>query len=124
MKKAISLILALLMCLSLCACGGSPSSAKEEEKITTSYAAIAKVKSYGLYGLENKIAGELFFKRFAAPKYGSENAKQNADGSWSVSLKGNMTGYTDEYATKVDTKTFSVSATVREDGTVENLKIN
>lgn len=126
MKKLFSLLLILTITLSLCACGSSTTSDNtetEEKKITTSSEAIYEVKNHypdaSMFSLENQIAGELHFKSYHDPKYGSEEAKENPDGSWTVTLKGNMSGYTDEYGRDLSTRNFTVNATVTVDGDVE-----
>ncbi len=125
MKKLLALLLVGIMVLSLCACGSSTSSDKET-KITTSSEAISRVKNQypsGMFSIENRIANELGFRKYQNPVYGSQEAKENPDGSWTVTLKGNMSGYTDEYATNLQNKTFTIKATVTADGDV-TLKIN
>lgn len=126
MKNFTTYLLAIIMCISLCACGSSTTSDNtetEEKKITTSSEAIYEVKNHypdaSMFSLENQIAGELHFKSYYDPKYGSEEAKENPDGSWTVTLKGNMSGYTDEYGRDLSTRNFTVNATVTADGDVE-----
>lgn len=126
MKKIITYLVAVFMCIFLCACGSSTTSDNtetEEKKITTSSEAIYEVKNHypsnSMFSLDNQIAGELHFKSYHSPKYGSENATENPDGSWTVTLKGNMSGYTDEYGRDLSTRNFTVNATVTADGDVE-----
>ena len=117
MKKWTALLLALVMCLALCACGGGGKSQKEEEedKELTSTQAINAVKNNKVGSTnwtEQKIAGALGFKQFAEPEYGTTDAEQNSDGSWTVVLKGSMSGYTDEYRSDFDRMKFELKATV------------
>ncbi|MBQ8718747.1 MAG: hypothetical protein IJ112_01115 [Oscillospiraceae bacterium] len=116
MKKLTALLLALVMCLSLCACGGGEQSKKEEknEEITSTQAinAVKNNKVGSVNWTEQKIAGALGFKQFASPDYGTTDAEQNSDGSWTVVLKGSMSGYTDDYRSDYDRMKFELEATV------------
>jgi GGDEF domain-containing protein len=87
--------------------------------------AISAVKNYGL-GLDQRIATSLGYKEFHDPDYGTTSATKNEDGSWSVTIKGSMFGYVDEYHSQLENYKFDVSATVTEDGevTVRVSKVN
>lgn len=125
-------MLALLIIGSLYACGNgssgnsSYSDSDDVSKIETSYAAIRAVKNYmsGTFlSVEQQIASKLGFKNFYSPDYGTETATQNYDGSWNVTLKGKMSGYTDEYHDDFESYKFEVTAEVSEYGTVSNIRV-
>ena len=92
----------------MCAC---------ETNSTSEAQVIAEVKNYGL-GLDQRIASSLGYKEFYDPDYGTASATKNDDGSWSVSIKGSMFGYVDDYHSQLENYKFEVSATVTEDGDV------
>ena len=125
-------MLALLIIGSFCACGNESSGNSSYSvsdyvsKIETSSAAIRAVKNYmsGTFlSVEQQIAAKLGFNNFYSPNYGTETAKQNYDGSWDVTLKGKMSGYTDEYHDDFESYKFEVTAEVSEYGTVSNIRV-
>ena len=126
-KKFLSLLLSniiLILCFLGCGCEDATYS-EEEVKILTQTQAIDTLKNYENYfegSLANQIAGELGFLSYTPPRYGASSATLNRD-VWSVTIKGNMFGYTDEYRTKSDTKKFSVTAKVSIDGRVSSVSI-
>ncbi len=127
MKKTIlSIVIGLVcVCLSIsfvsCGTGDSGndnSSSSIDKTITNERDAIYAVKNYSFAGtnyVENKIAGELGFNNYYDPQYGTTEAEQNTDGSWTVTLKGTMSGYVDEYHDDFKTKKFEVTAKVTEE---------
>ena len=132
LKRALCLMLVLLTIGTLCACGsgGSGNSSYSDSdnvsKIETSSAAIRAVKNYmsGTYlSVEQQIAAKFGFNNFYSPDYATETASQNYDGSWDVTLKGKISGYTDEYNDDFETNKFEVTAEVSEYGTVSNIKV-
>ena len=132
LKRALCLMLVLLTIGTLCACGsgGSGNSSYSDSdnvsKIETSSAAIRAVKNYmsGTYlSVEQQIAAKFGFNNFYSPDYATETANQNYDGSWDVTLKGKISGYTDEYNDDFETNKFEVTAEVSEYGTVSNIEV-
>ena len=125
MKKAVrilSVVMALAICLSCFVGCSSSSSSESKTKIKTSSEAISEVKGYAYgtdWSLNNQIARKYGFKSFSAPNYGTCTATQKADGSWEVSIKGNMIGYTDDYNSNLEKYNFDVYATVTEEGNVK-----
>lgn len=96
MKKALSFIFVLALCLSLCACGGS---GKSDNKINDSDQAIraAQNDDYIQYAIARK-AGLKFY----SIDWGTCTAKlvdKGGDKYWKVTLKGNVSGYTDDQKT-------------------------
>lgn len=63
------------------------------------------------------------FKTFSEPQFGTCSAEQNGDGSWAVTLKGNMQGYVDDYQTDFEQYKFDVTATVSKTGEVSNIDV-
>lgn len=127
MRKRLAVFLTLLMCLTLAACGTSSGSeeketASQKATITSEYQAINAVKNEQfLTGklAEQRIAGELGFNQFYSPNYGVCDATQDdTDGSWIVTLRGSMSGYTDDYQSDFATFKFELEAKVSADGTV------
>jgi len=132
LKRTLCLMLVLLTIGTLCACGsgGSGNSSYSDSdnvsKIETSSAAIRAVKNYmsgTFFSVEQQIAAELGFNNFYSPDYGTETASQNYDGSWDVTLKGKMSGYTDEYHDDFESYKFEVTAEVSEYGSVSNIRV-
>lgn len=139
MKKWIALLLALVMCLSLCACGSKRDDADDDDDerdeqveetaepaITTESQAISAVKNdgYSDYNITAQaIARKLGFNQFYDPDYGVCEAEQNSDGSWSVTLNGSMSGYTDEYHSEFEKMKFKVTAEVSPDGEVSSTSV-
>lgn len=123
LKKLLCLVLAVLLLFGVCACGESTgsTSTESEKKIETSSQAINAVKNYAsgsAFSLEQRIAAALGFNNFYSPEYGNSSAAKDSDGSWDVTIKGNMSGYVDEYHDDFETYKFEVSATVTESGSV------
>ena len=119
MKKALSLILALVMCLSLCACGGGSGDKDTPKTIDTEYDAISAVKGdTGPFGTASRIASGLGFMFYSDPNYGVCSAERNDAGDWTVTLKGNMSGYTNETKTDFDSCGFVYTTTVTVGGSI------
>ena len=115
MKKALSLILAIIMCMSLCACSGS----KYKDTIDPEDEAISAAKgSTGYLGTAYCIASELDFMFYSDPNYGVCTAEKNDAGDWTVTLKGNISGYTNETKTDFHRCGFEYTTTVTVDGRV------
>ena len=79
MKKAISLILALLMCLSLCACGGAGESGKEPP--LTVETATGNYKSVGLF----------FDHSYTAKENTTYDKTPRGKGTWAINTDGGIT---------------------------------
>ena len=131
-KKVFCVVLVLLSIGILCACGNESSGSSSysdsdySSKIDTSSAAIWAVKDYmsGTYlSIEQQIAAKYDLINFYSPDYTSETAKQSHDGSWSVTLKGKISGYTDEYNDNFETYKFEVTAEVSKYGEVSKIKV-
>lgn len=118
MKKLIAIIMVLIICMPLCACG--------DEKIETKNDAIqAVVTEMGLmssihspYGY---VAYRLGFKEYDTKSIEKTwKAAKNEMGVWEVTCSGTMTGKT---ATgEKQTYKFVVTATVADDGRVRDFK--
>lgn len=67
--------------------------------------------------LEQQIADECNFKNFYHPTYATYDDFAHIS-SWSVHVKGNISGYTDDYATDFKQYKFEVILSVSEDGSV------
>ena len=129
MKRMIAIFLALIMVLSLCACGSSSkrnsssssstSSEKEDTKNTTASDAIDRVKK-GDYVTNAKyeIKTDLGLKEAYQPDWGTCTAEQRYDGSWSVTLCGTISGYMDDYHSDRVWISFEYKVNVDEDGYV------
>ena len=119
-------ILCLLLCF--CACNNSEEPVAEEAEeteeteevivIETEYEAIETIMNYGSgtpYDMIHRIGNGLNFNQFYEPRYGSAEAIKISD-YWYVTIKGNMMGYVDEYASEMKTKNFTVSAFIYANG--------
>ena len=125
MKKCLILILSLLLTLSFYGCdsnsdGMTDTEAIDTEAINTKSDAIEYAKSFA----KNYIVSELGFKQAYEPDYGVCDATQNSDGSWDVTLRGEMSGYTDEYRSEFETSKFEFSTEVEPDGNYSILSVN
>lgn len=144
MKKVLTLCLALCLMLSATACSmpnGSSSDSDYDNDYSSDYdsdygsdydsdydytpsmsesEAIAAVKNDS--GIAQKIANLYGLKFFYQPDYGTCTATQNYSGGWSVTLKGTISGYTDDYKTNFsyDNK-FTVKASVSDSGYVSGV---
>lgn len=123
MKKWIALLLALVMCLSLCACGGgdkSSSEKKDEDTIESDYdtdeLSETKVISAAKenWNVVENLANKLGFKQYYSPQYGTCTAKEGDDGLWTYTLKGTMSGYVDDYHSDLKSKQFTVYGWTRD----------
>ena len=114
MKKILLVLSALAMCILMCACDSS--STIEDTTISSSSEAIYAVKTD--INTESRICNGLGYKFYKEPDYGTCTASQNSDGSWDVTLHGNMWGYYDDEKTDLDHCGFVLTATVDEDGTI------
>ncbi|MBQ9558029.1 MAG: hypothetical protein IJU94_05415 [Clostridia bacterium] len=108
-------------------------------KIKSADAAIKAVKND--YMFESYIRWELGFNKNYSPNIGSTTAEKSTEfrykknkntGSyeggywdcWEVTIKGNMSGYTDAYLKNFENYGFKLTATVMsEDGEVRNIKV-
>ena len=112
MKKALSLILALVICFSMCACG------EKDSRIDTEQEAISALKS-DERAIENGfLASYLGFHFYKDPVFTVCTAEKIDDNTWAVTLKGNISGYTDEYKQKYDSCGFVFKANVSVDGEI------
>lgn len=118
MKKFLSILLALFLCLSFCSCAGSTSTSSESTKIESSNDAIFAVKKDSY--TKSRICIGLGFKFYyeKSLEYGTCKATMNPDKSWDVILYGNMTGFYDDAKTDIDILGFVMTATVSEYGEV------
>lgn len=133
MKKRISLLSVFAVCLfmtvAFVGCGKSGNTGEAESKdrtITSDYSAVAAVKNYTFAGrnyVENEIADELNFNNYYDPQYGTTDAEQNDDGSWTVTLKGTMRGYEDEYHKTLKSKQFEVTARIEKEGDMPSVTV-
>ena len=121
LKTVLCLISALLIIGTLCSCssGSSGNSTYDSDKIEYSSEAINAVKEWNFTEIE--IASELGFNSYYSPEYGTSTATQNEDGSWDVTLKGNMSGYIGDYHDNFETYRFVVTAEVSEHGYVVDI---
>lgn len=121
MKKIICLLIAGIFLLTLVSCntGTYQGSNTPEIKVTTSNQAISIAKNSA--EVENKIASVCSFKFFYSPDWGTCTAKEDSSGNWQVTMKCNMSGYTDDYKNKFDTKNFTMEVTISSNGTVTNV---
>lgn len=127
MKRIIALTLALMVALALAACGGtstsktssssSSPSKTEEKKITSESAAIECAKNSGAdyqiksyfksVGIDNAMSFQC--------DWGTCTAEQFGD-SWRVTLKGNISGYRDDYNREYKTYSFEYWAYINAEG--------
>lgn len=117
-------MLALLAIGALCSCssGSSGNSTYDSDKIKYSSEAVKVVKEWSY--TEREIARELGFNSYYDPEYGTSTASQNEDGSWDVTLKGNMSGYIGDYHDNFETYRFVVTAEVSEHGYVVDISVS
>ena len=118
--KLLSLAMAFVLLITLCSCGNS-SSSSSVNTIDSESEAIAAVKDS--FNIEQRIASAAGFAWFGNPDYGTSQAEEKGDGYWRVTIKGNLSGYTDEYKTDLDIKKFTVAATVDSEGNVSNFDV-
>lgn len=131
MKKCLLTVLALVISLSLCACGGSTSPTEDTTKGTTASSTVDQMKIrseedaiaavLNEESLEKEIARWLDFNQYYSPKFGSKVAekKYSADDGeeyWKVTLKGSMSGYIGDYSSSFKTKEFTAEVAVMVDG--------
>lgn len=122
MKKFLCLILVLVLSFSVCACGPKYVYGGSSTQITTASDAVNLVKKGdGFTSAATEIRMDLGFKfnTIYNPSYGTCTAQKNSDGTWSVTLKGNMSGYIDDYNDDFETYTFTYTVTVDENGNVK-----
>ena len=114
MKKIAVLLLTVLLCFTFCACG-----TVEDTTIDSESEAIAAVKGdNGPMGTESRIASGLGLMYYQPANYGVCYAEQKDDGSWSVTLMGNMYGFTNATKTDFDFCGFSYTTTITRDGKI------
>ena len=132
LKRVFCLMLVLLIISSMCACSQessentSHSDGQYSSTIDSSSDAIKAVKNYmsgTALSVEQQIAAKLGFNNFYSPDYGTQTAEKSYDGSWEVTLKGKMSGYTDDYRNDFETSNFEVTAKVSEYGAVSNIRV-
>ena len=133
MKKVLSLILALVMCLALCACGGNDSISDEndyceyEDEIETEDA-------FTFADAQNKVRDSIMegilyirLKPYSAAEIGNISIStltgQSTDNGWIIECKGTFTAY-DDYGDVMDRYKFDVTRPVDSDGTTGYADVN
>ena len=120
MKKIIVCFLLLITCLPLFACGNSSSSSGNKTKITNHTQAVNYVKNGDrITNAAYEIRGDLGFKKYNTPSWGSCTASKNDDGSWDVKLCGSMSGYTDDYNNNFERYSFEYTVSIDADGSID-----
>jgi len=72
--------------------------------------------------VQNEIAELYDLEFYYTPDWGTTTAKQSYDGSWEVVLKGNISGYKDEYKTNfIYDKKFKVTVKISEYGYIKSV---
>ena len=91
---------------------------EEPEEPMTSYRAISIAKNNYLVQMDILDCWGLEFAY--EPNWGSCTAEQDADGKWIVTLKGTISGYTDEYKKNfISNKAFEATVWVNSEGDVK-----
>ena len=74
--------------------------------------------------VQKAIANKHGLKFYSTPDWGTCTAKENYNGDWNVELKGNISGYTDDYKKNfVYDKTFTAKVTVSSSGSIEYVSV-
>ena len=75
--------------------------------------------------VQNKIADKVGFEFYSTPDWGSCTAKKDYNGGYTVTLKGNISGYTDEYKTDFEyDKKFTAKVTVSSTGSITYISVS
>ena len=111
----------MVMCIfALCFVGCNR---EEAEDPMTSYRAISIAKND--YWVQNRILDCWNLEFAYEPNWGSCTAEQDADGTWIVTLKGNISGYTDEYKKNfISNKAFESTVKVNSEGEVKYTSVD
>lgn len=120
-KRILLVGLAIMIVCSLYACDNNDSDIPDViyPEVDSSSFAISCVKNDEY--VKQMIAQRLSFNYFFAPRYGQSTADENSDGSWTVTVKGTMQGYIDEYHRELKTYSFEATATISRQGVVTNV---
>lgn len=116
MKKLIAIIMVLIICMPLCACG--------VDRIKTEYDAIAAVRFERITNNSDYkyVAQCLGFEEYDRKSIEETwRAAKNEMGAWEVTCSGTMTGKTG--TGEEQTYKYVLTATVRKNGDVKNLKV-
>ena len=103
---------------------GSSNSAAEVSKepvILNEQQALKAAKEYmkdNSRKVEKQIASECEFTKFYSPEFVTYSTKMSGVGSWTITVKGNMAGYIDEYGSDFEKYNFDMKIYVSEDGSV------
>ena len=117
MKRTIAILLLLAMALSLCACN-------KKVNITNENEAISFLKDYVKdKDIYDKIAGEIGLHYYAEPKNMNWSAHQENSGHWTITLQGQMSGYTDSSKTNHVTRSFVYVVATTADGKIMHEEI-
>ena len=120
MKKITSIFILFVLIISLISCG---SSYNESSKDISGYAAITVAKNSSW--VQSEIADEYGLKFFHKPDWGTCTYDENASGVWEVTLKGTISGYTDDYKTdyEYDLK-FTANVQVSSKGNILSVRVS
>ncbi len=119
MKKIIFILIAVALMFSLFSCGVGDN----EETVVSGYTAVAIAKNSSY--VQNQIASKYGLEIFYTPEWGTCTYDSNDSGTWNVTLKGTISGYTDEYKSDFewDLK-FTAYVTVSSKGNVLTVRVS
>ncbi len=122
MKKLLLIMILVVMICSICACATSVVGTYEENAIVDCEENAIDTAKHDTWVIDD-IARKLRFKFYHDPIWGTCSAEENYDGSWEVTLKGKMSGYTDDYKEDFATKPFKVTLKVNKEGRTSSIYV-
>lgn len=120
-KRIVSILCTIVLILSLISCSSDPVEDYENnEEVSSSTAIYLAQKSTKV---QNAIADLYGLKTFYEPNWGNCTYKADFDSyCWEITLKGNISGYTDDYRTNfVHDKKFSAIVIVTAKGNIQSV---
>ncbi len=115
MKRILCMLCAVALIFTFCACSNSDLAENEKSGISSA-TAISNAKNSKT--VQDRIARQCGFKRYVENINWGICTAEEGDSYWYVTLKGEMTGITNEDGSGVESKTFSVTARVTNGGVV------
>ncbi|GEM_PF-4570522 len=120
MRRIVPLLLALVMCLSLCACGATVA----DDSVSSAQEAISKIVTDSLF--DKQVALRCGFHTYQDAVIGNRSAELNSSNdAYIVTITGHMYGTVDDYANDFVCYNFTIVKEVMcSDGTVNNVRFD
>ena len=112
----IALLFMCVICILSCVCSCNNNDYEEDKSKTPIVWSKAVEIVKNSRATKSTIARDLGLKDPYSPSYGYSDAEQDENGDWIVTLRGSISGYTDDYHDDFETYKFELTAKVSKTG--------